>query len=404
MDRLAPHGLAGATLRIPAQMTSLSRMLVVANTDWFLANFMAPFLASHVRAGIEIVAASPAGKYVDKLERAGIRWAEIPMSRGRGSIGSNLATMASIRRLERETRPDLVHLVTAKSVIFGNLALSGRDGPGVINVLPGLGHAFSASGVPAWIDRHALLWGIRWAASRRRALTVFHQAADRERILGRGGATRRRCRIIPGWGVDLARFSRASRAQEPPLVVMVSRMLWSKGVGDYVQAAQICREATDARFVLVGDSDPGNPFPIPTGQLEDWHKTGWIEWWRHRDDIPEVLAQASVFVLPTRYGEGVPQALIEAAAIGIPIVASDLPGCREVVEQGVNGWLVPPGDSGRLAEAILGLLRDPELRRRMGAEGKELARQRFAGERIEAQYGDVYRELGLDWRAAGGGR
>jgi glycosyltransferase involved in cell wall biosynthesis len=110
-----------------------------------------------------------------------------------------------------------------------------------------------------------------------------------------------------------------------------------------------------------------------------------------------VLAQASLFVLPSRYGEGVPQALIEAAAMGIPIVASDLPGCREVVEHGSNGWLAPPGDIGRLAEAILGLLRDPESRQKMGARGRELARDRFATERIVAQYADGYRELGLEW-------
>jgi glycosyltransferase involved in cell wall biosynthesis len=180
-------------------------------------------------------------------------------------------------------------------------------------------------------------------------------------------------------------------------------MLWSKGVEDYVKAAQICRENSGARFVLVGDPDLGNPAPVPTEQLEAWNRTGWVEWWGHRDDIPEVLAQAAILVLPSRYGEGVPQALIEAAAMGIPIVASDLPGCREVVEHGVNGLLVPPGDIRRLVEAILGLLRDPDLRRRMGKQGRELARQQFAVDRIAEQYREVYRVLGLKGPGIAGG-
>ena len=378
-------------------MASLRRMLVVANTDWFIANFMMAFLGAHMRGGIEVIAASPAGDYVDRLKRAGMRWVEVPMSRGRGSLRSNLATLRSLRRLSRQENPDLIHFVTAKSVIMGNLAMIAKDSPPTINVLPGLGHAFSSRGLLASVDQRVLHWGVGWAAARPRSITVFHQPADEETMLGRGSRTRGRTAVIPGWGVDLARFSPVSRPAGPPLVVMVSRMLWSKGVEDYVKAAQICREDSGARFVLVGDPDLGNPAPVPTRQLEAWHQTGWVEWWSHRDDIPEVLAQASVFVLPSRYGEGVPQALIEAAAMGIPIVASDLPGCREVVEDGGNGLLVPPGDVERLAEAIGGLLRDPELRQKMGEKGRELVARRFAPEQIVARYADAYQELGLDW-------
>ena len=376
-------------------VVSLRKMLVVANTDWFIANFMSSFLQAHIRGGIDVVAASPTGSHSAELRKAGIRWIELPMSRGRGSVRSNLATMATIRRLQRKLGSDLIHFVTAKPVVLGNLALSVKAAPRIVNVLPGLGHAFSTRGASAWIYRQVLLWGVRRAAAQPGALTVFHQQADQERMLGSGG--RAISRLIPGWGVDLTRFSQVAQTQDPPLVVMVSRMLWSKGVGDYVEAAQICRAVTSARFVLVGDPDMGNPAPVPTGQLEVWHQAGAIEWWRHRDDIPEILARASVLVLPSRYGEGVPQALIEAAAMGVPIVASDLAGCREVVEDGKNGWLVPPGDVGGMADAVLSLLRDSGLRQQMGAQGRELARQRFAVDQILGQYGEAYRTLGLEW-------
>jgi len=370
-------------------------MAVVANTDWFIANFMTAFLGAHMRGGIEVIAASPAGDYVDRLKRAGMRWAEVPMSRGRGSLRSNLATLRSLRRLARQENPDLIHFVTAKSVIMGNLAMIAKDSPPTINVLPGLGHSFSSRGLLASVDRRVLHWGVGWAAARPRSITVFHQPADEETMLGRGSRTRGRTAVIPGWGIDLARFSPVSRPAGPPLVVMVSRMLWSKGVEDYVKAAEICRESLDARFVLVGDPDLGNPAPVPTEQLEAWHRTGWVEWWRHRDDIPDVLAQASVFVLPSRYGEGVPQALIEAAAMGIPIVASDLPGCRQVVDHGRNGLLITPGDVKGLAEGILGLLGSPAMLEEMGIAGVRVARERFSTVVIFDAYRRLYEAMGL---------
>lgn len=378
-------------------MTNLRRMLVVANTDWFIANFMSPFLTAHVRAGIEVIAASPSGVHGAELSRRGIRWEQIPMSRGRGSLRDNLATIASIRRRWREAEPDVTHFVTAKAVVLGNLALIAERSPRLINVLPGLGHAFSSRGLSSAVDRRMLHWGVGRAAARPGSMTVFHQQADEARMLGRSPADRGRTRIISGWGIDLARFSPVSVRQGPPLVVMVSRMLWAKGVEDFVKAAQICRDSySGARFVLVGDPDLGNPGPVPTQQLEVWNRIGWVEWWRHRDDIPQVLAQASILVLPSRYGEGVPQALIEAAAMAIPIVASDLPGCREVVEDGRNGILVRPGDIQALAQAVLRLARDPELRRRMGRQGREIAQQRFGVDRIVAEYVDVYKGLALE--------
>ena len=158
-----------------------------------------------------------------------------------------------------------------------------------------------------------------------------------------------------------------------------------------------CRAAGDARFILVGEPDPGHPDRVPIQQLEALQEAGAVEWWGHRDDIPEVLAQAALLVLPSRYGEGVPQALIEAAAAGVPIVTSDLPGCRAVVGHEVNGRLVPPGDVDGLAHAVLGMLGDAHMRAAMGAQGMRLARERFTVEAILARYVDAYRALGLAW-------
>ncbi len=376
-------------------MIALRKMLVVANTDWFLANFMSAFLSRHTQAGVEVVAASPGGPYIHDIRRAGLGWVEIPMSRGRGSARGNLASISAIRRLLREVQPDLAHFVTAKAVVLGDLAMPADDRRRAINVLPGLGHAFVTRGLTGAIDRSVMRWGVRRAAVRPQSLMVFHQEADRQMMLGASGQLRRASRIIPGWGVDLTRFTLVGRGQHPPLVVMVSRMLWSKGVAEFVEAARLCRESTDARFILVGDPDPGNPGPVPPPQLQAWQRSGAVEWWGHRDDIPEILSQASLVVLPSMYGEGVPQSLIEASAARLPVVASDVPGCREIVKDGVNGLLVQPGAIVELAGAIRSLLADPTLRAEMGRRGREIAQERFSIPGILAQYVSAYRELGL---------
>jgi glycosyltransferase involved in cell wall biosynthesis len=263
-------------------------------------------------------------------------------------------------------------------------------------VLPGLGYASAGAGAGARFDRWVQLWGVRSAAKMPASRTVFQNESDRAVVLGNGALSHRAGRLIHGWGVDLNRFSRPLRQADPPVVLMVSRMLWAKGVGEFVEAAKSCRARANIRFALVGDTDTGNPTHVPRRQLEMWREEGAVEWWGHRDDIPDLLAGATVVVLPTRYGEGAPQSLIEACAAGVPVVASDLPGCREVVEQGVNGYLVPPGDVRGLTEAIAQIVADPDLQARMGAHGRAIAHDRFSVGHILADYLEVYRELGLE--------
>ena len=202
--------------------------------------------------------------------------------------------------------------------------------------------------------------------------------------------------------MDCSRFRPAPEVEGPPIVVLASRMLWDKGVREFVQAASLLRaERPTPRFVLIGAPDFGNPNAIPIKQLESWSRDGVIEWWGQRDDMPAVLSQASVVVLPTTYGEGVPKILLEAAASGRAIVATDVRGCREIVRPGVNGTLVAPHRSVDLAEAIKVLLRSPDLRRSFGRAGREIALAEFTEETVVSQTLDVYRQL-LKTRWPGG--
>ena len=182
------------------------------------------------------------------------------------------------------------------------------------------------------------------------------------------------------------------------MVLLASRMLWEKGVGEFVSAAKILRsQGVAARFVLVGDSDPANPTSIPRDHLTAWAKSGGVEWWGHRSDMPRVFAQSSVVCLPS-YAEGLPKVLIEAASCARAIVASDVPGCRDVVRHGYNGLLVPARDAGALAREVSRLLSDSSLRLSFGAQGRALVQREFSNELIIRETYKVYEEvLGYPW-------
>ncbi len=171
-------------------------------------------------------------------------------------------------------------------------------------------------------------------------------------------------------------------------------MLWDKGVGELVEAARLLRRReVPLRVVLVGPPDPDNPASIPERQLRDWDTSGDVAWWGARSDIAEIWARSHIAVLTSYYGEGVPKALLEAAACGRPMIAADVSGCREIVRDGVTGLLVPPGDAGGLADALERLARDPDLRRRLGAAARELVERELSQEAVVAQTLALYRSL-----------
>jgi glycosyltransferase involved in cell wall biosynthesis len=200
--------------------------------------------------------------------------------------------------------------------------------------------------------------------------------------------------VIRGSGVEMDRYVPTPEPTGAPVVLLASRMLWDKGVGDFVAAAQRLRaQGLEARFALAGSSDPGNPSTIPLRQLEAWHAGGTVEWWGQCDDMPATFASTHVVVLPSSYGEGVPRVLIEAAACARPIVATDVPGCREIARHGDNGLLVPLGNVPALADAMRRLIEDPAERRRMGARSREIAEGEFSLEQVARETLAVYQRL-----------
>ncbi len=277
--------------------------------------------------------------------------------------------------------------------MYGSLAARLAGVPRVANSITGLGYTFMKGGPSGWLLRALAVGLYRIALRGPLTRALFENHDDLEFFVGQQIVQRDQAVVVRGTGVNLAEFTPSPEPLGEPVVVLASRLLWDKGVGEYVEAARELKKArVPGRFLLVGVPDPGNPSSIGEDQLRAWAAEGVIEWLGRREDMPSVYAASCIAVLPSAR-EGLPRTLVEAAACARPIVATDVPGCREVVRNEVNGLLVASGDPAALAAAVGRLLADPPLRRRMGEQGRLLVERELADGPIHAAILAVYREL-----------
>lgn len=371
------------------------RLLFVVTEDWYFVSHRLPIARAARDAGYEVFVATRLAEKADIIAKEG--FTPIGLERMRRS-GRNpileLASIAELVSLYRSYRPSIVHHVAMKPVVYGSIAARLAGVGAVVNNVAGLGFVFSSKAAYAKLVRRLIGPLLRCALRQPRALTIVQNRDDARFLADDIGVAPDTIRLVKGSGVDLAKFSNSRRESSPPIVLLASRMIREKGVDDFVSAAaQLKKNNVAARFVLAGDPDPENPHSIPEAVLRQYHEDGIVEWWGHRDNIPEIIREAAIVCLPTTYGEGIPKTLIEAAAGECPIVAYDVPGCREIVTDGESGVLVPAGDVCRLAQAIEELLANPEQRRRMGARGRRLVEAEFSQEIIVAQTLAIYSEL-----------
>ena len=227
-----------------------------------------------------------------------------------------------------------------------------------------------------WLKKIVIL-GLRFACQGRSCRTVLQNAHDRNLFIDLGITSRSNSCVISGSGVDTEKFRPEAGKRVEPLVVFPSRLLWDKGLHEFIEAGRILsREFSQARFVLVGGTDP-NPTSVTEERLESLTEEGFVEWWGYRSDMPDIYRQSLIVCLPS-YHEGLPKSLVEAAASGCPIVTTDIPGCRDVVEDGNNGLLVKPRDIQTLAAALRKLLQNPDLCQQFGRNGRERAVRHFS--------------------------
>ena len=360
---------------------SRGKVLYLVTEDWYFCSHRLSLARCARQAGYDVVVATRVGVDGPRICSEGFKLIPIRMRRRTMAPWRELATVAELFRLYREERPDIVHHVAMKPVIYGSIAARLGSERVVINALAGLGFVFSSHGVKAGFLKPLIKLALKWLATGRGSRMVV-QNDDDATVLQRLGVGRHRVSVIKGSGVDLEAFAPLPEPDGPPVVGMVSRMLWDKGVGELVESARILKNKGEKiRVRLVGAPDPENPASITEGQLHEWREEGLVEWSGYLDDVAAVWAQAHIAVLPS-YREGMPKALLEAAACARPIITCDVPGCREIVRDGENGILVPAKDPSALAQAIIRLARDATLRRQMGARGRQRVVHEFGEQTV----------------------
>lgn len=372
------------------------RLLFVVTEDSFFASHRLPLARAARDAGFSVSVATTDGDFAGAIRREGIELIPFDLSRRGMNPLREAAAVARLAALYRDRRPDIVHHVAFKPIVAGSLAAKLAGVPVVVNTFTGLGYMYSSDEWRARALRVPVEAILRFAL-RGPGRAVIVQNPDDRRIVSRViGADPAALDLIRGSGVDPAVYRASAEPSGEVQVAFICRMLWSKGVGEFVEAArQLRSDSIRARFVIVGGTDDGNPNAVPGSQLRAWHAEGAVEWLGRRDDVPAILAASHIVALPSAYGEGVPKILIEAAACARPIIASDIPGCREIVRDGENGLLVPRKRPRELAAALRTLIADPAARRRMGEAGRRLAESEFSERQVIAETLGVYRrELG----------
>lgn len=369
-------------------------LFVVTHASFFASHWIGLARALRNR-GCEVIVAGAADTSVASIGEQGFAFYDVAFKRYGMNAVSEIATIFDVVKLYSKVRPSLVHLFGHKPIVYGAIAARIGGVEAIVGTVPGLGYAYAASGVRARTARMALEILYRLCSFLSATQLIFENSADRDFFVRKRFTRLKRTTIVSGSGVDCQAFRPRPERGGTPVVVLLARMLRDKGVEEFVDAARhLAGRALPATFVLAGAAGDRRRHGITESELRAWNALGIVSWIGHCTDVPELLARAHIVCLPSHV-EGSSRALAEAAASGRPIVATDIPGCRAVVQDGVNGFLVPVGDSQALADRIAALLMDRELRQRMGAAGRDFAVRELSIERSVEQTLGVYRRLGL---------
>jgi glycosyltransferase involved in cell wall biosynthesis len=366
---------------------------VVNNAD-FLVSHRLVLVKGALAAGFRVTAIAPAGPGLEVLRSIGASVIPWRLRRTGQKPHEEALALAHLVSVYRDLKPDLVHHVTVKAMLYGSVAARLSGIHAVVNAVSGLGYVFLSSGWRAQFRRQMLKSGYRFALNAPGSAVILQNDDDEAELHSLGVLGGARVVKIRGSGVDLNRFVVSDEPSgELPLVVLPARLLVDKGVREFMAAARILKgQGLQARFALVGGEDEGNPASVPLREVHQAVADGVVEWWGHRNDMPDVLRQANIVCLPS-YREGMPKALLEAAAIGRAIVTTDVPGCRDAVAHGEIGQLVPARDVASLAQTLGELLVTPESRVRWARLASAHARKNFSEDAVLASHLELYREL-----------
>lgn len=369
------------------------KILYLITEDWYFLSHRLPIACAVRDCGFDVVVATHVNKYADRILSERFKLVPIGLRRISKNPIKECVSILELIKLFRSERPDIVHHVGMKPVLYGTIAARLVKVPIIINALAGLGYVFISNRWSARIIRNLMSSAFKIILNHQTCRLIIQNHDDIQLLVRSNIVKRENTVLIEGSGVDLHKFRPVPEPDGEPIVVLVSRMLWDKGIQEFVDAVKIlAQECIKARFALVGKNDPDNPSSIPISILESWQHQGVVEWWGYRDDVPLILQRSHVVCLPS-YREGLPKVLIEAAASGRPIVTTDTPGCREIVRDGENGFLVPVHNAVALAKALRKLIKDPLLREKLGKRGREIAVEKYSIDKVISQTLALYNEM-----------
>jgi glycosyltransferase involved in cell wall biosynthesis len=367
------------------------RLLYVVTEDWYFLSHRLPMARAARDAGFEVHVATRVVDGAAAIAAEGFVLHPVPFVRGRVSPSGTVAAIRALRDIHRKVEPAIAHHVALQTTVLGSIAARGRPVL-CINALTGLGFAFTSGSAKALLLRPVLSMLLRLLLNNPRQTVLIQNADDRDGMLSLGIAAERIV-LIPGSGVDVEALHPLPEPGGPMTIAFVGRLLEDKGIHSLIRAHVLLRERGSAvELLIAGTPDPANPASVSEQEARGWSRQPGITWLGHVEDIATVWARAHVAVLPSRR-EGLPKSLLEAAACGRPMIATDVPGCREIVRPDETGVLVPFGDERALGDAIELLAQSRQRRERYGATARRLVVERFSAGMIGRQTVDLYRSL-----------
>ena len=369
------------------------KILYIVNEPWFFLSHRLPIAVKAKEKGYTVHVATRGGAAVQEIIAKGFVHHEISLSRNGSSIPRELFSLLDIWKLINSVKPDVLHLVTVKPVLYGGIASRFTSVKKVVAAVSGLGTLFLAEGAKADLKRKVGIGLYRLALSSKKTIVILQNPDDKQLLVDLKAVKVEQTTLIRGSGIDLTTFqSTPENLNDTPVVTFAARLLFDKGLAEYVDAIKLLnRKDVVANYQIVGDLDLGNSTSATQQNIEEWKAIPNLVVLGYQKDMSAVFRDSNIVVLPS-YREGLPKVLIEAAASGRAVITTDVPGCRDAIEKNKTGLLVPVKNSQALADAIEKLIKDSKLRVKMGIAGRQLAEREFAIEKVVEQHLSIYQQ------------
>jgi glycosyltransferase involved in cell wall biosynthesis len=376
------------------------KLLYLVTEDWYFRKHRSHLAGAAKEAGFEVMVAAGPGKFADVIRSEGFKYYPFSFQRRSMNPFGQARVLFKLIELYREARPDIVHHVALKPILYGSLAAKMAGVPRRVNAITGLGYIFTAEDAKRRLLRRFISSWYRFALGGAGTVNIFQNPDDKKLFIDSGLTDESHSILIRGAGVDVERFRPEPEPAGKPVIALAARMLKDKGVADLVEAAEIlAAKGLDFKVVLAGSPDEHNPTAISVRKLNEWNQKPYIDWNGYVDDMAELLRNSHIACLPS-YREGLPLFLLEAAAAGRPMAAADVPGCREIVKHGETGLLAEKMNPRELAQRLEELILDRDKRARMGRAARQMAVGDFSKEAVQEATIKLYKDMLSNGRPA----